>query len=368
MCGQSGPLCHPLQPHTFTQLTFTAQVYIRPCPHTPTPVRPPRLEGNHEKATLCSQTAQCDRSGAPLTPMQQPLPTERSVCVHFYAFVSWPSCILKCTERCSLFSLQSVSHSVWFQWVTPARNQDVSHEQSADVLACPLSIGAPLVVLLRWWEQDERPDWLKCWHLSCVFVAVMVWSGQVTWSPELCSIPLCRPWSSRDENCQGQISHICWIMVTIECVQHSWMELFFSMCVYAIVTEQMCECYFFFLCNFFLLITYVCMHVVCGFFLFSSVNILACQLSSICMLVLISVLTLSSMSSNQDPTVSSTDVNFLMREEVVWGNCSDKFGKRHESFSVMHYQRSLPLCHACHDSSAADGWFFLLSASASVIF
>lgn len=80
MCGQSGPLCHPLQPHTFTQLTFTAQVYIRPCPHTPTPVRPPRLEGNHEKATLCSQTAQCDRSGAPLTPMQQPLPTERSVC------------------------------------------------------------------------------------------------------------------------------------------------------------------------------------------------------------------------------------------------------------------------------------------------
>lgn len=59
------------------------------------------------------------------------------------------------------------------------------------------------------------------------------------------------------------------------------------------------------------------MHVVCGFFVFSSVNILACQLSSVCLLVLISVLTLSSVSSNQPPTVSSTVVSFLMREEVA---------------------------------------------------
>lgn len=59
------------------------------------------------------------------------------------------------------------------------------------------------------------------------------------------------------------------------------------------------------------------MHVVCGFFVFSSVNILAYQLSSICLLVLISVLTLSSVSSNQAPTISSTDVSFLMREVVA---------------------------------------------------
>ena len=59
------------------------------------------------------------------------------------------------------------------------------------------------------------------------------------------------------------------------------------------------------------------MHVVCGVLLFSSVYLLACQLSSLCMLVFISVLTLSSMSSNQPPTVSSTDVSFLMREEVA---------------------------------------------------
>lgn len=87
MCGQSGLLCHPVQPHTHTHIHSThlhsTSVYPSLSAHTNTRVRPPRLEGNHEKATLCSQTAQCDHSGAPLTPMQQPFPAERSVCVHF---------------------------------------------------------------------------------------------------------------------------------------------------------------------------------------------------------------------------------------------------------------------------------------------
>lgn len=87
MCGQSGLLCHPLQPHTHTHIHLahlhSTSVYPSLSTHTNTRVRPPRLEGNHEKATLCSQTAQCDRSGAPLTPKQEPLPMERSVCVHF---------------------------------------------------------------------------------------------------------------------------------------------------------------------------------------------------------------------------------------------------------------------------------------------
>lgn len=140
--GHSATLCNHTHIHS-THLHSTS-VYPSLSAHTNTRVRPPRLEGNHVKATLCSQTAQCDRSGAPLTP------TEGSVCVHFYAFVNRPSCILKCTERCSSFSLPSLSHSVRVALilVTPAQNHDVSHEQSADVLACPLSVGAPLVVLL----------------------------------------------------------------------------------------------------------------------------------------------------------------------------------------------------------------------------
>lgn len=79
-------------------------VYPSLSAHTNTGVRPPRLEGNREKATLCSQTAQCDHSGAPLTPMQQPLPPEPSVCVHVYAFVKLPSFNRKSMERYSLFS------------------------------------------------------------------------------------------------------------------------------------------------------------------------------------------------------------------------------------------------------------------------
>lgn len=113
MCGQSGPVSATLCNHTHIRSTdlHSASVYPSLSAHTNTRVRPPRLEGNHEKATLCSQTAQCDRSGAPLTPMQQPLPTERSVCLRFYAFVNRPSCILKCTERCAFFAPQSPSQS-----------------------------------------------------------------------------------------------------------------------------------------------------------------------------------------------------------------------------------------------------------------
>ena len=81
--------CHPLPPHTFSHLTFAGRVYVRPCPHTHThihsntTVRPPRHEDNHEKATLCSQTAQSDHSGAPLTPMLPLLPTKlvKQACV-----------------------------------------------------------------------------------------------------------------------------------------------------------------------------------------------------------------------------------------------------------------------------------------------
>lgn len=56
--------------------------------HTPTPEsdHPGKWE-NHEKATLCSQTAQYDHSGAPLTPMQQLLPTE-------------PMCMCACVRIC----------------------------------------------------------------------------------------------------------------------------------------------------------------------------------------------------------------------------------------------------------------------------
>lgn len=88
---------------------------------------------------------------------------------------------------------------------------------------------------------------------------------------------------------------------------HEWRSF-----VCAAVTEQTNACDFP-LVRF--LINYI--HLVCGFFLFSSVHILARLLSGVCMFVLISVLTLSSMSGNQPPTVSSTDVNFLMREEAA---------------------------------------------------
>lgn len=76
---------HPLQPHTFTHHTYAGWVYVRPCPHTQTNtrVRPPKQVGNHEKATLCSQTAQSNHSGAPQTPMQPLLPTEPvCMCAH----------------------------------------------------------------------------------------------------------------------------------------------------------------------------------------------------------------------------------------------------------------------------------------------
>lgn len=65
-----------------------------------------------------------------------------------------------------------------------------------------------------WEEQKRRLDWSKCWHLSCVFVAAMVLSGLVMWRHQLCSISLCRPSPNHDGNCQGQISHTCWIMGT----------------------------------------------------------------------------------------------------------------------------------------------------------
>lgn len=57
-------------------------MHVRLCPHRHT-VRPPKQEGNHEKATLCSQTAQSNHSGAPLTPVQPLLPTKLvCVCMH----------------------------------------------------------------------------------------------------------------------------------------------------------------------------------------------------------------------------------------------------------------------------------------------
>lgn len=42
----------------------------------------------------------------------------------------------------------------------------------------------------------------------------MVWLGLVMWPPRFCSISLCRSSPNQDGYCQGQISHICWIMVT----------------------------------------------------------------------------------------------------------------------------------------------------------
>ena len=75
-------VCPSLSTHTHT--------------HTHTRVRPPRQVGNHEKATLCSQTAQSDHSGA-LTPMQPLLPTEMvCMCASACASVGLSACADKC--------------------------------------------------------------------------------------------------------------------------------------------------------------------------------------------------------------------------------------------------------------------------------
>lgn len=88
VCGHCPGRLATLWSHTHTHLTFAGRVYVRLCPHTHTRVRPPRIAGNHEKATLCSQTAQSDHSGAPLTPMQRLLPTEPVyVCMWVYPSV-----------------------------------------------------------------------------------------------------------------------------------------------------------------------------------------------------------------------------------------------------------------------------------------
>lgn len=67
---------------------------------------------------------------------------------------------------------------------------------------------------VRWEKQNGGLDRSKCWHLSGVSAAATVWSGLVMWPPQLCSISLCRPSPNHGGNCQGQISHICWVMVT----------------------------------------------------------------------------------------------------------------------------------------------------------
>lgn len=114
--------CHPLQAHTLTHLTFAGRVYVRPCPHTHTNggVRPPRKVGNHEKATLCSQTAQSDHSGAPLTPMQPLLPTE-PVCVSVCAMHPpvYPPALTNVCGRGSDSSLyiQPTTGSSPFNWL-----------------------------------------------------------------------------------------------------------------------------------------------------------------------------------------------------------------------------------------------------------
>lgn len=114
--------CHPLPPHTFTHLTFAGRVYVRPCPHTHTNgrVRPPRQEGNHEKATLCSQTAQSDHSGAPLTPMQPLLPTKLvCICAHMplVLLVHLPTLTNVCEHSDSSLYILPTTGSRTFNWV-----------------------------------------------------------------------------------------------------------------------------------------------------------------------------------------------------------------------------------------------------------
>lgn len=157
----------------------------------------------------------------------------------------------------------------------------------------------------------------------------MVLLGLVMWPPQLCSISLCRSSPNHDGNCQGQISHICWIMVTtIDWAQLSEVD-FLCMCVCYCERANACRKFWVIF-----LINYMRLHAYSSWVFFHPVHILAQQLLCAAFvqhlyLFAFALFCIKSLSvrNNQPLTASPTDVTFLMREEETWGNCPDKFGK-----------------------------------------
>lgn len=170
----------------------------------------------------------------------------------------------------------------------------------------------------------------------------MVLLGLVMWPPQLCSISLCRSSPNHDGNCQGQINHMCWIMVTtIDWAQLSKVD-FLCMCVCAIVIEQTpAESSEWF----FLLITHS-LHAYSSWVLFHPVHILAQQLVCAAFVqhldlfafVLFCIKSLSVRKAAADSFSNWCDVPDEGGGDVRESPPTNL--EKHESFSVMPFQHA----------------------------
>lgn len=189
----------------------------------------------------------------------------------------------------------------------------------------------------------------------------MVWSELVMWPPRLCSISLCRPSPNHDGNCRGQISHICWIMVTT--IDWAQLALGEFLCVCCCDRAHACVPV-----DFWMIVLW--MKLAC---MQSSVSIVACfgTPADICTMQH----SLVCVHFRIDSLSEGSRWHFLRLLWHSWWGRKRREGilptnvEKRESFSVMLFQLSLPPRHTCLSSrSTFDWWLLLLSALVPVIF